>query len=103
MIEELANYLPIEQQTRQLELRLQAISTDPNASHWLKRAVTELWERDKLDALNDLDTLRELLEAKHQANVLTLQRMVTSDHTMGSRLDVGQVPRTSHRLPPATR
>lgn len=43
MIEELANYLPIEQQTRQLELRLQAISTDPNASHWLKRAVTELW------------------------------------------------------------
>jgi len=32
-----------------------------------------------VDALNDLDILRELLEAKHQSNVLTLQRMVTSD------------------------
>ena len=61
-----------------LEL-LVSITADPTASHWLKRAVTELWERDTVDALNDLDVLQELLEAKHQSHVLTLQRMVTSD------------------------
>lgn len=62
-----------------VDKRLHAITTDPSASHWLKRAVTELWERDTVDALNDLDMLQALLEAKHQSNVMTLQRMVTSD------------------------
>jgi len=71
-------YLKLEQEINVLEL-LVSITADPAASHWLKRAVTELWERDTVDALNDLDILRELLEAKHQSNVLTLQRMVTSD------------------------
>jgi len=39
-----------------------------------------LWERDVVDALNDLDVLRDLLEAKHQTHVLTLKRMVISDN-----------------------
>jgi len=77
MTEEQANYLPMEQQTRQLEQRLQAISTDPTASHWLQRAVTELWERDTVDALNDLDLLRELLEEKHRTDMLMLERWAT--------------------------
>jgi hypothetical protein len=78
MTEEQANYLPMEQQTRQLEQRLQAISTDPTVSYWLKHAASELWERDTVDALNDLDVLRELLEEKHRIHALMLKRMVTS-------------------------
>lgn len=78
MTEEQVNYLPMEQQTRQLEQRLQAVSADPAASHWLKRAANELWERDTVDALNDLDVLRELLEEKHRIHALMLKRMVTS-------------------------
>jgi hypothetical protein len=78
MSEEHATYLTLEQELNTLNL-LEAIINDPSASRWLKRAVTELWERDVVDALNDLDTLREVLEAKHQAHVLQLKRMVTSD------------------------
>ena len=74
MTEEQMNYLPMEQQTRQLEQRLQAVSTDPSASHWLKRAASELWERDTVDALNDLDVLRELLETKHRADRILLEK-----------------------------
>jgi hypothetical protein len=62
-----------------VDKRRHAITTDPAASHWLKRVITELWERDAVDALNDLDVLRDLLEAKYHAYVLTLQRMVTND------------------------
>ena len=71
-------YLKLEQEINVLEL-LVSITADPAASHWLKRAVTELWERDVVDALNDLDVLREVLEAKHHAHALQLKRMVTSD------------------------
>ncbi len=78
MSEDRPIYLTLQQEIDALDLR-DTITNDPSASHWLKRAVTELWERDTVDALNDLDILRELLEAKHQSNVLTLQRMVTSD------------------------
>ena len=79
MSETQQGYGSLEQQLKALENSVQTITTDPAASHWLKRAVTELWERDTVDALNDLDVLQELLEAKHQSHVLTLQRMVTSD------------------------
>jgi hypothetical protein len=61
-----------------LEQPLQAISADPAASHWLKRAARELWERDIVDALNDL-VLRDLLEEKHRIHALMLKEMVTSD------------------------
>ena len=71
-------YLTLEQELDALDL-MQAITDDPAASHWLKRAVTELWERDVVDALNDLDVLREVLEAKHHTHALQLKRMVTSD------------------------
>lgn len=74
MTEEQANYLPMEQQTRQLEQRLQAISTDPTASYWLKRAASELWERDVIDALNDLDLLRELLAEKRKSRKFLLEK-----------------------------
>ena len=79
MSEEPGVYMELKFALKALDDRLQAINTDPTASHWLKRAVAELWERDVVDALNDLDVLRELLEAKHHANMLTLERMVTSD------------------------
>lgn len=78
MSETRPTYLTLQQEIDALDLR-DTITNDPSASHWLKRAVTELWERDVVDALNDLDVLREVLEAKHQAHVLTLKRMVTND------------------------
>ncbi|MBO0611348.1 MULTISPECIES: hypothetical protein [Thiothrix] len=80
MSETQQGYGSLEQQLKALENSVHTITTDPAASHWLKRAVTELWERDVVDALNDLDVLRDLLEAKHQAHVLTLKRMVMSDN-----------------------
>ena len=78
MSETRPTYLTLQQEIDALDLR-DTITNDPSASHWLKRAVTELWERDVVDVLNDLDVLREVLEAKHHAHVLTLKRMVTSD------------------------
>ena len=74
MTEEQHGYGTVEAQLKRLETHLQTISTDPTASHWLKRAARELWERDTMDALNDLDVLRELLEEKHRTHALILQR-----------------------------
>ena len=68
----------MEAQLKRLETQRHTISTDPAASNWLQRAVNELWEHDTVDALNDLDVLRELLEEKHRIHALMLQRMVTS-------------------------
>ena len=78
MSEEQRGYGAVEEQLKRLENRLKAIRTDPAASHWLKRAVTELWERDVVDALNDLDVMRELLKEKHRIHAQMLKRMVTS-------------------------
>ena len=78
MTEEQHGYGTVEAQLKRLETHLHTISTDPAASHWLKRAARELWERDMVDALNDLDVLRELLEEKHRIHALMLKRMVTS-------------------------
>ena len=78
MTEEQHGYGTVEAQLKRLETHLQTISTDPAASHWLKRAARELWERDTVDVLNDLDVLRELLEEKHRIHTLMLQQMVTS-------------------------
>ena len=78
MSEDVPRYLTLEQELNALDLR-KAVMTDPSASNWLKRAVVDLWDRDVIDALNDLEALRAVLEAKHQASVLTLKRMVTSD------------------------
>ena len=78
MSEDVPRYLTLEQELNALDLR-KAVMTDPSASNWLKRAVVDLWDRDVIDALNDLEALREVLEAKHQASVITLKRMVTSD------------------------
>ena len=78
MTEEHHGYGTVEAQLKRLETQRHTISTDPAASHWLKRAASELWERDTVDALNDLDVLQGLLEEKHRIHTLTLQRMVTS-------------------------
>lgn len=77
MSEEQPVYLTVEQALNALGRR-DTITNDPTASYWLKRAITELWERDTVDALNDLDVLRELLEEKHRIHALMLKRMVTS-------------------------
>lgn len=78
MSEDVPRYLTLEQELNALDLR-KAVMTDPSASFWLKRAVAELWDRDVIDALNDLEALRAVLEAKHQTSVLTLKPMVMSD------------------------
>lgn len=79
MTEEQHGYGTVEAQLKRLETHRQTISTDPAASHWLKRAVVELWKRDTVDSLNDLDVLRELLEEKRRIHALLLQQIVTSD------------------------
>ena len=51
MSEEPGVYMELKFSLKALDSRLQAINTDPTASYWLKRAVTELWERDVVDAV----------------------------------------------------
>ena len=51
MSEEPGVYMELKFSLQALDSRLQAINTDPTASYWLKRAVTELWERDVVDAV----------------------------------------------------
>lgn len=79
MSEEPANYMDLELSLKGLEKRLRAIVDDPAASYWLKQAVAELWKRDVVDALHDLDVLRELLEAKHCTDLLLLERWAASN------------------------
>lgn len=74
MSDEPANYQEPETTLHKLEHDLKTILQDPAASHWLKQAITQLWERDVVDALNDLDTLRDLLETKHRADRLLLEK-----------------------------
>ena len=50
MTEEQHGYGTVEAQLKRLETHRHTISTDPAASHWLKRAARELWERDTVDA-----------------------------------------------------
>lgn len=78
MSEDSPSYANLELMLKGLENKLRAIVTDPSTSYWLKQAVTELWKRDVVDALHDLDVLRELLEAKHRADLLMLERWATS-------------------------
>jgi len=78
MSEEPASYLGLDLELKGLEQRRQEIVDDPAASYWLKQAVAELWKRDVVDALHDLDVLRELLEAKHHTDLLMLERWATS-------------------------
>lgn len=74
MTEEQRGYGTAEEQLQRLETHRQTISADPAASYWLKQAITQLWERDVVDALNDLDVLRELLEEKHRIDRLLLEK-----------------------------
>ena len=78
MSEESPNYANLELTLKGLENKLRAILTDPSSSYWLKQAVTALWKRDAVDALHDLDVLRELLEAKHRTDLLLLERWATN-------------------------
>lgn len=72
MSEEPGSYLGLDLALKGLEQRRWEIMDDPAASYWLKQAVAELWTRDVVDALHDLDVLRELLEAKHRTDLLML-------------------------------
>lgn len=74
MTEEQHGYGTVEAQLKRLETQLHTISTDPAVSNWLKQAITQLWERDVVDALNDLDVLRDLLEEKHRIDRLLLEK-----------------------------
>ena len=73
MTEEQHGYGTMEAQLKRLETYRHTISTDPTASHWLKRAANELWERDVVDAFNDVEVLQELLQEKRRISRLLLK------------------------------
>ena len=79
MSEEPPNYANLELMLKGLENKLREIVDDPAASYWLKQAVAELWKRDVVDALHDLDVLHELLEAKHRTDLVMLERWAISN------------------------
>lgn len=43
------------------------ILSDPSVSHWLKRLIEESSNRDILDAINDINILRSILNLRHEA------------------------------------
>lgn len=73
MSEELPSYLGLEMALKGLEQQRREIMDDPTASYWLKQAIAELWRRDVVDALHDLEVLRELLEAKQRVGLRMLE------------------------------
>lgn len=64
----------LEKSLKDLENRLREIAENPDTSLWLRKAITELWSRDSIEALEDLATLQTLLQAKQQADLLMLDR-----------------------------
>lgn len=64
----------LEQALNELQEQLQAITANPDTSIWLRKAITELWSRDSIEALEDLETLQTLMEARKKADLLMLDR-----------------------------
>lgn len=57
---------------KELEQMLREVTENPDASIWLRKAIAELWQRDSSAALEDLATLRTLLQAKKKSDLLML-------------------------------
>ncbi|MGY2172113.1 hypothetical protein [Pseudomonas gingeri] len=53
-----------------IEAEIQAILNDSAASHWLRNALTTSLARDSVDALNDADSLHEVLRRRFNAMVM---------------------------------
>lgn len=64
----------LEQALNELQEQLRAITKNPDTSIWLRKAITELWSRDSIEVLADLDILQTLMEAKKKADLLMLDR-----------------------------
>lgn len=63
---------------KELEQMLQEVTENPDASIWLRKAIAELWQRDSIEALKDLEILQTLLQAKKKSDLLTLDRWAES-------------------------
>jgi hypothetical protein len=63
---------------KDLERMLREVTEAPNTSIWLRKAITELWERDSFEALEELAILQTLLQAKQKVNLLMLDRWAES-------------------------
>ena len=59
---------------KELEQMLQKVTENPDASIWLRKAIVELWQRDSIEALKDLEILQTLLQAKKKSDLLRLDR-----------------------------
>lgn len=51
----------------ELRERIEYVENDPSASGWIKQAWETLKDRDPIDALNDVDILQSIVEAKWEA------------------------------------
>jgi hypothetical protein len=63
---------------KDLEQMLREITEAPNTSIWLRKAIAELWQRDSIEALEDLAILQTLLQAKKKSDLLMLDRWAES-------------------------
>ena len=59
---------------KDLEQMLREVTENPAASIWLRKAIAELWQRDSIEALEDLAILQTLLQAKKKSDLLMLDR-----------------------------
>ena len=63
---------------KDLERMLQEVTEHPAASIWLRKTIAELWQRDSIEALEDLAILQTLLQAKKKSDLLMLDRWAES-------------------------
>ena len=64
----------LEQALNELQEQLRVITENPDTSIWLRKAITELWSRDSMEALEDLEILQTLMQARKKADMLMLDR-----------------------------
>ncbi|HRJ53060.1 MAG TPA: hypothetical protein PLE99_09840 [Candidatus Thiothrix moscowensis] len=63
---------------KDLERMLREVTENPDTSIWLRKAIVELWQRDSIEALEDLAILQTLLQAKKTSDLLMLDRWAES-------------------------
>lgn len=62
----------LEMALKDLEQMLRKVTENPDASIWLRKSIVELWQRDSIEALEELAILQTLLQAKKKSDLLML-------------------------------
>ena len=71
-------YTSRQQTTGTKPMTIQEVLDNPETSYWLRDALIALSKRDPVDALNDVDVLKETLEAALTEKLHSHLKMLTN-------------------------